>query len=56
MLAAIMVFFVPMLISLLLDLLSVNDYKMSECWNNATTSTISYLKAQEKAIKEKNKK
>lgn len=52
MLAAIMVFFIPMLISLLLDLLSVNDYKMSECWNNSTTTTISYLRAQEKAIKE----
>ncbi|MBQ7104412.1 MAG: D-alanyl-D-alanine carboxypeptidase family protein [Bacilli bacterium] len=55
MLAATMIFFVPMLISLFLDLLSIRDYKMTDCWSNSETTTISYLKAQEKALDEKEK-
>ena len=55
MLAATMIFFVPMLISLFLDLLSIQDYKMTDCWSNSETTTISYLKAQEKALDEKEK-
>lgn len=56
MLAAVAVFFVPTIVSLLLDLLGTKNYSVTTCWSNANTETIAVLSAQEKIAQEAEQK
>lgn len=52
MIAAAAVFFVPTIVSLLLDIIGTQDYTATSCWTNANTETIKVLSAREKQEKE----
>ena len=51
MIAAASVFFVPTIVSLLLDVIGTQDYTATTCWTNANTETITVLSAREKQEK-----
>ena len=46
------VFFIPTIVSLMLDIVGTTDYTGTSCWTNANTTTIKTLKKQEEADKE----
>jgi len=56
MIAAVTVFFVPTIATLVLDLVGTTNYSKTECWTNANTETIAVLKAAEKKEQEEVKK
>ena len=51
MIAAAAVFFVPTIVSLLLDLIGTQDFAATTCWTNANTETIAVLSAREEEEK-----
>lgn len=53
MIAAVCIFFVPVLVNLLLSTLNKNSYNSGDCWNNANTTTIAYYKSLEEAEKKR---
>lgn len=55
MIGGVAVFFVPTLVSLLLNMVGTSDYKATECWTNADTIKIEAYKAAYEAEKEAEK-
>ncbi len=54
--AASCIFFIPTIVSLLLDLVGTTDFSATRCWTDANASTIEFLSKQEKAEKEAEEK
>ena len=52
MIAAVSVFFIPTVVTLLLDMVGTQDYTATACWTNANVATIESKRAQEKQEEE----
>lgn len=50
--AAVAIFFIPTIVSLLLDMIGTQDYTTTACWTNANSTTIASKRAQEQQEEE----
>lgn len=50
--AAVAIFMIPMIVTLVTNNLGVDNLQKTKCWSNATTESISYYRAKEKAVEQ----
>ncbi len=56
MIAAVLIFFIPTILNLVLDAAGQQSYTATDCWTNANTTTIAVLRANEEKEKEEARK
>lgn len=56
MIAAVLIFFIPTILNIVLDAAGQQSYTATDCWTNANTTTIAVLRANEEKEKEEARK